>query len=657
MSVSVVEKPPVAGANSHYVSNRPPLQPSPLLRLPIGAIKPRGWLRGQLELEAEGMTGRLEEISPWCNPEGNAWLSPTGEGHSHWEELPYWLKGYGDLGYVLGDEAIIERARFWIEGILGSARPDGYFGPQANREANDLWPNMIALDCLQSYYEYSGDPRALKVMSDYFRWQMTVPEEELFPGSWQKVRAGDNLASVLWLYNRTGEDFLLQLAERIHRRTANWTGGVASTHGVNICQCFREPAVYWQLAGHPDFLRAAIRNYEWVMSEYGQVPGGMFGADENYRKGYTGPRQGAETCSIVEFMRSFEIMARITGDTVWADRCEEVAFNSFPASMTPDLKGLHYLTAPNQVQLDAGNKSPGVENGGCMFAYSPDARYRCCQHNVSHGWPYFAEELWHATLDEGLCATLYAPCEVGARVRGGGMVRIAEQTDYPFGETIRFVFSTGEPATFPLYLRVPGWCEGATVSVNGRPVELEARPGSYILLERRWSGGDVVELTLPMRVRVRVWERNHGTVSVDRGPLTYSLAIEERWERLGGSDEWPDWEVFPASPWNYGLVLEGDDPAASFEVVRRSETVPAQPFTPQTVPLALRARARRIPEWQLDRLGLVGEVQESPAYTTEPVETVTLIPMGAARLRISAFPRVSDDPRAHRWTPPAPQQE
>ena len=101
-----------------YTSNRPPLLPSRLIKLPIGAITPKGWLRRQLELERDGMTGHLAEISSYCKFEGNAWASPQGQGHSPWEDLPYWLKGYGDLGYVLKDEATVRQARRWIDAML-----------------------------------------------------------------------------------------------------------------------------------------------------------------------------------------------------------------------------------------------------------------------------------------------------------------------------------------------------------------------------------------------------------------------------------------------------------------------------------------------------------------------------------------------------------
>ena len=143
-----------ANAQPHYVANRAPLVPSAFIKLPIGSITPKGWLRHQLDLEKNGMIGRLKEISPWLKFETSAWASKEGKGERGWEEMPYWLKGYGDLGYVLKDDAIIAEARRWIEAVLVSQRADGWFGPRdllaGLKGKPDLWPHMVILNILQS---------------------------------------------------------------------------------------------------------------------------------------------------------------------------------------------------------------------------------------------------------------------------------------------------------------------------------------------------------------------------------------------------------------------------------------------------------------------------------------------------------------------------
>ena len=347
------------------------------------------------------------------------------------------------------------------------------------------------------------------------------------------------------------------------------------------------------------------------------------------------------------------MLMRITGDPLWIDRCEDIAFNSFPAAMTPDQKGLHYITAANQVQLDPENKAPGIQNGGTMFSYSPFEVYRCCQHNVSHGWPYYAEEMWLATHDNGLCASLYAASEVSAKVGDGARVTISEETDYPFGETVTFrVKSDAKPVTFPLYLRIPRWSEGARVAVNGRNLKAEVSPLSFLVLTREWKNGDTVMLTLPMKLSVKVWEKNQNAASVNYGPLSFSLAIKENWEKYGDRNaQWPEWQVKPASPWNYGLVLDPKNPVSGIRVEKiKQQKLAPQPWTAETTPISLRIKGRKIPGWTVDRLNMVSKLQPSPVKSGEPVEDLTLIPMGAARLRISMFPVIGTGGDAHEWS-------
>lgn len=649
--VRFTEKLP-GGENRHYAGNRAPLAPSPLIKLPIGAIHPEGWLRKQLLLEAEGFSGRLTEISRFCKYDGNAWTNPKGEGEFGWEEVPYWLKGFVDLGYILRDKRIIDESNRWLNAVLKTQRENGYFGNAKNLEIKrgdqpemltdkpeqviDLWPNMIMMFPLRTLYEATGDERVIPFLLKYFEWQRTIPPAQFLPGSWQKYRGGDNLDSILWLYNRTGEPFLLELAKFNHDRTANWFANIPSWHGVNISQSFREPAQYFQVAKDPKFIDATEKSYRIFMDEYGQVPGGMFGADENARPGYVGPRQGAETCSMAEIMLSDEMLTKITGDALWADRAEDVAFNSLPASMTPDLKGLHYLTAPNQVQLDRKSKAPMIDNSGDMFSYNP-YQYRCCQHNVAHAWPYFAEHLWMATPGDGLAAVLYSPSRVEAKVAGGGTVEIVEETQYPFDDKVTFTVKTkGQQERFPLSLRIPGWAGSPALSVNGKALNLPATLRGWLTIDNTWRDGDRVVLRLPMKVETRTWAKNGNSVSVYRGPLAYSLRIGERWERYNAGEPWAAYEVYPTTPWNYALV-----PDSIRVQARKYDVGNDQPFTPNAAPVSLRAKARRVPPWGLEANGLVQKVPASPISGAGPVEDVTLIPMGCARLRISAFPTAS----------------
>ncbi|MEM2888295.1 MAG: glycoside hydrolase family 127 protein [Candidatus Bathyarchaeia archaeon] len=650
--MEVVSVPTTSKRNDFYVSNRAPLVTNALIKLPIGTIQPKGWLRNQLILMLDGITGRLPELSKWCQFETrpkSAWASPESSEFG-WEELPYWLRGFVSLGYILGNEDIIKEAIKWIEAVLSSQESNGYFGPRINKTNNDLWPNMIMLDALKSYYEATQDSRILSFMSRYFRYQLEIAlfcKDKLFPDSWntlliwQKIRGGDNLESVYWLYNHTGEQWLLELSKILHERTADWTSGIVSWHGVNICQGFREPAQYYQQSHDIRHLQATERNYEMVMGIYGQVPGGMFGADENCRPGYTDPRQAAETCSVVEFMRSNLILLGITGSPIYADRCEEIALNSFPPCMTPDLKGLHYLTAPNQIQLDRENKSPMIQNTGNMFAYDPFG-YRCCQHNVAMGWPYYAEHLWMATQDNGLAAVLYASSEVRARVGNGSTIRIVEETNYPFDEIIDFTVHASNHIEFPLLLRIPCWCENARVYINDKLDSVQQNPSSYVLINREWKDNDKVRLELPMKIQLKVWSKNKGSVSVQRGPLIYSLKIGERWVRYGGTDKWPAYEVYPTTPWNYGLIVDSKHPSDSFKIIKKEGPLPKQPFTVDNAPIEIIAKGKRIPQWKQEENGMAGLLPESPVSSNEPEETITLVPMGCARLRISAFPIIGN---------------
>ncbi|MCL3780166.1 hypothetical protein EMN47_07150 [Prolixibacteraceae bacterium JC049] len=680
-NITVVNKPNTSVVNDHYISNRPPLQPSSFIKLPVGSVKPDGWLKEVLIRQKNGLTGNLNKISPWLTKKDNAWLSKDGKGENGWEEVPYWLKGYANMGYILEDQQIIDEALIWIKGVLNSQRKNGNFGPVHLRKdgSQDFWGNMLMLYCLQSYYEYSEDERVIDLMTRYFRYQLNYPEKKFLTPYWQKIRAGDNLHSVLWLYNRTGDQFLLELANKIHRNCADWTSrnhritdiknhreiktneeslqwytSQIDWHNVNHAQGFREPAQFYLLSGDKKLLNASYENFNIMREHFGQVPGGMYAGDINARPSFDDPRQPVETCGIVEQMNSDEHMLRITGDPFWADHLENVAFNTYPAATMPDMKSLRFLTAPNMIISDNKNYREPFDASGNSLLMSP-LNHRCCQHNHSQAWPYFIENMWMATPDNGLAAVAYGACKVDVTVGNGHAISITETTNYPFEERLEFTISTSWSTYFPLYFRIPAWCASAQLKINGKTIDQQPVAGKYIRIERTWNNNDKVSIAFPMDIKIQHWKANKNSTSINYGPLTFSLKIEEkrvrkesrksamwntRWQNTSITQKWPSWELYSNSKWNFGLEIDKEKPISSFKLIKREWPKNNYPFTASSTPIMLEATGKEIPQWQAEKLGVCGELIQSPVKTNSKSQKIELIPMGAARLRISAFPVV-----------------
>jgi hypothetical protein len=348
---------------------------------------------------------------------------------------------------------------------------------------------------------------------------------------------------------------------------------------------------------------------------------------------------GLEMCSIVEQMQSCETAQMILGDASIGDQLEKVAFNALPGGLTKDVKGLQYYTQANQVMSRFGNHHFGQQYDNGILP-GPYSGYGCCRFNFHHGWPYFVKTMWTATSDKGLAAMAYGPSEVTALVGDGVEVSIREVTGYPFDEQLTFTLTSSEPVAFPLKLRIPGWCDSPQVKVNGE-VQNDVAPGAFFTIDRTWQNGDVVEIQLPMELKIN--DEVNNSVSVQRGPLVYSLKIQEDYRvRNDYGNGFKEYEVLPLSNWNYALVLDKANPAASIQV--NKGIMPENPFIQATTPVTLTVSARKTPAWGYAFNAILAcDPPYGPVETSEATEQITLVPFGAETLRATCLPVVGSN--------------
>ncbi len=654
----------MAKGEKSYISNRYPLTESQFLELPLGDIKAKGWLLQQIERQKTGLTGHLDEVYPQVVGERNAWLGGDGDT---WERGPYWIDGLLPLSYLLEDNELQAKAQKWVDCILSSQKEDGYFGPDKDYDyepglqrdnSHDWWPKMVALKIIRQYYMATQDERVIPFLTKYFRYQWEkLPQYPLGHWTfWGQQRGGDNLDVVLWLYNLTGEKFLLELSELIHRQSTPWTEYFTqddhlyrqnSLHCVNLAQGFKEPAIYYQLSKDRKYLDALVKAKQTIRTTIG-LPTGLWAGDELLH--YGDPIRGSELCTAVEMMFSLENILRISGDMQWADYLERVTYNALPTQADDDFTTRQYFQQTNQIRCDRSLRPFSTAHGTTDQVFGTLNGYPCCTCNMHQGWPKFVQNLWYATTDEGVAALLYAPSEVNVQVAGGIGVNIQEETYYPFDETISFRISFDDKKTksayFPFHLRIPEWCDAAQMELNGEPLKHDMNAGTSIAIRRQWNKGDLLTLHLPAKVHVSHWY-DYSAV-VERGPLVYALMMDEKWEKKEFATNehvaYGNWyyQVTSDTPWNYALVSHylNDEEIENHFIVEKGQQQDVYPWNTQNAPIRIHAKGVKLEEWREinGSTGPINYLNQMRVGTTEDLKDITLIPYGCTTLRIAEFP-------------------
>ncbi|HOW68688.1 MAG TPA: glycoside hydrolase family 127 protein [Candidatus Paceibacterota bacterium] len=657
---------------AHYARPfEPPTRPA-FLPLPPGAVEPAGWLRDWCLAARDGFTGHMDDYDDEFK---RAWAQDhkmTGEGlfwyKGGWpyEGGGYWFDGLARLGFALHDESLIGQAKRRLYAVadhmntngflflwwLDRNSPDDRKAVRAALEGWPLWACGLLGRAMSGYYAGSGDRHILEALEKAYgsdpeglRWitgNLSNPWPAFDAYCWS---GNTGIAAALdAMFKQEGGALLPNLSRYRTAPDLNPGSTVDNAHVVEFIESTTPWLVGYLWTGDVRYLKAAVGWHD-LIERVAMQPYGVPVADEWY--GPTGAFRGSETCDVAGYVWSQVCLLAVTGEGRMGDRLERAFFNAGPATVSRDFKTHVYFQSPNRFT----NLSPDFPHGPMASggAYQRKHSPLCCTAALNRIVPWFVTHMWMGTYDNGLAAACYGPCKITALVADRVPITIDCKTDYPFNETIEMSVQPAREAAFPIDFRIPGWCTAPSLSVNTTPIPVGHGPMGFVRVHRTWKGGDRILLRLPMTPRVQKgrdtasgppYDGTHRVTrvaipdetstrgapyaSVSYGPLLFALPIPDTIDA-----NTPD----PNARWNYALDIQ--EPGWAVE----RNPMPPQWDWPLASPLKLRVNACETawrPNPKNPRLPLL------PVSRSKPIKSVTLIPYGCAKFRVSMFPVTSE---------------